>query len=69
MNVLAFGCQPDDVEAYCAGTLAKCIKRGDKVIVCDVSSGNLGHVLIPPDELRIIRANEAKKQVRWLALK
>ena len=60
MNVLEIGCHPDDVEIACAGTLAKCVKRGDKVIVAHVSSGNLGHVVIPPDELRIIRAKEAK---------
>ena len=28
MNVLAIGCHPDDVEIACAGTLAKCVKRG-----------------------------------------
>ena len=61
MNVLAIGCHPDDVETACAGTLAKCVKRGDKVIVCHASTGNLGHVIIPPDELTIIRENEAKK--------
>lgn len=61
MNVLAIGCHPDDVEIACAGTLAKCVKRGDKVIVCHVSTGNLGHVIIPPDELTEIRANEAKR--------
>ena len=61
MNVLAIGCHPDDVEIACAGTLAKCVKRGDKVIVCHVSTGNLGHVIIPPDELTIIRAGEAKR--------
>ena len=61
MNVLAIGCHPDDVEIACAGTLAKCVKRGDRVTVCHVSTGNLGHVVIPPDELAVIRANEAKK--------
>ena len=61
MRVLAIGAHPDDIELACSGTLAKCVKRGDTVIVCHVSSGNLGHVVIPPDELRIIRANEAKK--------
>lgn len=61
MNVLAIGCHPDDVEIACSGTLAKCVKRGDKVTVCHVSTGNLGHVIIPPDELTVIRANEAKK--------
>ena len=61
MRVLAIGAHPDDIELACSGTLAKCVKRGDTVIVCHVSSGNLGHVVIPPDELQIIRANEAKK--------
>ena len=61
MNILAIGCHPDDVEIACSGTLAKCVKRGDKVIVCHVSNGNLGHVIIPPDELAVIRKNEAKK--------
>lgn len=61
MNVLAIGCHPDDVEIACAGTLAKCVKRGDKVIVCHISTGNLGHVIIPPDELTEIRRKEAEK--------
>ena len=61
MRVLAIGAHPDDIEIFCAGTLAKCVKRGDVVIACHVSSGSLGHMVIPPDELRPIRANEAKK--------
>ena len=60
MNVLAIGCHPDDVEIACSGTLAKCAKRGDRVIVCHASTGNLGHVIIPPDELTKIRAEEAR---------
>ena len=60
MNILAIGCHPDDIEISCAGTLAKCVKRGDKVIVCHVSNGNLGHVIIPPDELAVMRKQEAK---------
>ena len=61
MRVLAIATHPDDIEIGCSGTLAKCVQRGDTVIVCHVSSGNLGHVLIPPEELRGIRANEAKR--------
>ena len=61
MRILAIGAHPDDIEIACSGTLAKCVQRGDTVIVCHVSSGNLGHVVIPPDELRVMRANEAKK--------
>lgn len=61
MNVLAIGCHPDDIEISCCGTLAKCVKRGDKVTVCHVANGNMGHEIIPPDELREIRAKEAKR--------
>ena len=61
MNVLAIGCHPDDIEINCAGTLAKCVKRGDNVTVCHVCNGNLGHVLIEPDELAEIRKGEARK--------
>ena len=61
MNVLAIGAHPDDIEIACSGTLAKCVKRGDKVIVCHASTGNLGHVIIPPDELTKIRAEEARR--------
>ncbi len=60
MNVLAIGCHPDDIEIACCGTLAKCVKRGDKVTVCHVANGNMGHEIIKPDELRVMRAGEAK---------
>lgn len=60
MNVLAIGCHPDDIEISCSGTLAKCVKRGDKVTVCHVANGNMGHEIITPEELRIIRAKEAQ---------
>jgi len=59
MNVLVFSAHPDDMEIACAGTLIKCIKRGDKVTVCHVCNGNMGHLVIPPDELRKIRREEA----------
>ena len=61
MNVLAIGCHPDDVEISCAGTLAKCVKRGDKVTVCQIANGNMGHAIIQPDELRTIRIEEARR--------
>ena len=60
MNVLAIGCHPDDVEINCAGTLAKCVKRGDNVTVCHVCNGNLGHVIIEPNELGEMRKSEAR---------
>jgi len=60
MNVLAVGCHPDDIEVACAGTLAKYVKQGSKVIMCHVTNGNLGHKIIEPDELREIRIKEAQ---------
>lgn len=61
MRVLAIGCHPDDIEIACAGTLLKCVQRGDEVYVCHLSSGNLGHVVIPPQELIKLRKQEAKE--------
>ena len=49
------------MELACAGTLLKCKERGDRVVVCHLSSGNLGHVIIPPDELTVMRAKEAER--------
>ena len=60
MNVLAIVAHPDDMEFCCAGTLAKCVKRGDRVICCHVSSGSLGSVTIPPEELRPMREKKEK---------
>ena len=61
MNVLAVGAHPDDIEISCSGTLAKCIKRGDKVTVCHVANGNMGHEIISPEDLREMRIGEARK--------
>ncbi|NLJ41975.1 MAG: hypothetical protein GX352_10285 [Clostridiales bacterium] len=61
MNVLAIGCHPDDLEIACAGTLAKYVKGGHKVFVCHVANGNMGHVIIKPDELAVIREKEAAR--------
>ena len=61
MKVLAIGCHPDDIEIGCAGTLAKYKKLGHEVTVVHVCNGNLGHVIIEPEELGKMRIEEAKK--------
>ncbi len=61
MRVLAIGCHPDDIEIACAGTLAKYKNRGDDVTICHVANGNLGHKILRPKELAVIRKQEAKK--------
>jgi len=61
MRVLAIMCHPDDMELSCSGTLIKCKQRGDTVIAFHAANGNLGHVVIEPEELAVIRAAEARK--------
>ena len=55
MKVLAVGCHPDDLEIACSGTLRKYVEQGAEVYMCHVANGCLGHVVIEPDELRVIR--------------
>jgi LmbE family N-acetylglucosaminyl deacetylase len=61
MNVLVISAHPDDVEINCAGTLKKFIDRGDKVTMCNLCNGDLGHTVIQPAELGQIRLQESKK--------
>lgn len=41
-DILAFGAHPDDVELGCGGTLAKLIAEGKKVVIVDLTQGELG---------------------------
>jgi len=61
MTVLAIMCHPDDMELDCGGTLLKYKAQGHRVVVCHGANGNMGHFEIMPDELRCIRAEEAKR--------
>ncbi len=60
-TVLVISCHPDDMEIACAGTLLKCKERGDKVVICHLCNGNMGHEIIPPEELAPMRIEEARK--------
>jgi len=60
MNILAIGAHPDDLEISCGGTLIRYVRQGHKVSMCCVSSGDMGHAIIMPDELRQIRRSEAE---------
>ncbi len=61
MNVLAIGCHPDDLEIACGGTLAKYARNGDKVFMCHIANGSMGHKVIEPEDLKEIRRREAQK--------
>ena len=60
MRVLAVGCHPDDLEIAAGGTLAKYASEGHEVYICHVANGDMGHVVIDPEELKRIRAEEAR---------
>ena len=63
-RVLVVTAHPDDMEIYCAGTLLKCLARNDEIYTCHLSSGSLGHVVIPPQELILQRKREAENATR-----
>jgi LmbE family N-acetylglucosaminyl deacetylase len=42
MRVLAIGAHPDDIEIYCAGTLAKHVSRGDECFFLVLTDGSRG---------------------------
>ena len=42
VDILAFGAHPDDVELGAAGTIIKSVKAGKKVVVIDLTEGELG---------------------------
>lgn len=58
MNVLALGAHPDDLELLCGGTLAKYALRGDKVTMCSLTNGNMGHPEYKPDDMARVRKAE-----------
>ena len=60
LNVLAIGAHPDDVEISCAGTLARYASGGHAVTIAVFTSGNMGDLDIPPDELAATRGTEAE---------
>ena len=64
MRVLAVGCHPDDLEIACGGTLRKYVEQGAEVYTCHVANGNLGHVIIEPEPLAAMRAEEFEEVSR-----
>ena len=42
VDILAIGAHPDDVELGCSGTIAKEISAGKKVVIIDLTKGELG---------------------------
>jgi LmbE family N-acetylglucosaminyl deacetylase len=60
MNILAIGAHPDDVELTCSGTLARYAEQRHTIFIAVFTSGNMGDLTVPPDELGRIRKTEAE---------
>lgn len=64
MNILAVGSHPDDLEISCGGTLIRYVQAGHKVSMCTISTGDMGHVVMMPDELVKVRREESEAAAR-----
>jgi LmbE family N-acetylglucosaminyl deacetylase len=58
-RILAIGAHPDDIDLGCAGTLARCVERGDSVTIAVACLGDSASCGLPPDELARVRSREA----------
>ncbi len=68
-NILAVGAHPDDLELNCAGTLARYAAAGDRVFMAVFTSGNMGDLNVPPDELAETRRREAEASAAIIGAK
>jgi N-acetylglucosamine malate deacetylase 1 len=65
-RILAVGAHPDDIEILCAGTLARCRERGDDIVICVATNGNMGSMTHVPEALAEIREAEARASAAHL---
>jgi LmbE family N-acetylglucosaminyl deacetylase len=70
---MAFEAHPDDIEHFCAGTLAKYRAAGHEIAIVSVTNGEVGSPDLPREEIAAIREAETRQsaalieaQVLWL---
>ena len=61
MRIMAFEAHPDDVEHFCAGTLAKYAARGHPVAIVCLTDGSCGSPTLGPAEIAAVREQEARR--------
>lgn len=66
LNIIAIGAHPDDIELSCAGTLARCIARGDKVTMAVSCGGDSASGDLAPEDLVKVRSAELQESARVL---
>ena len=65
-RILAIGAHPDDVEIACAGTLARCLERGDAVSLVVMCNGNSASTSLSGEELAAVRSRELEDAAQVL---
>jgi LmbE family N-acetylglucosaminyl deacetylase len=65
-RILAIGAHPDDVEFACAGTLARCLKRGDAVCMIVMCNGDSASATKGAEELVAVRSRELNEAAKVL---
>jgi len=65
LDLLAFGPHPDDIEIGVGGTIAKQVRLGHQVGLCDLTRGELGSNGTVDDRLAEARAGAAVLGVAW----
>jgi LmbE family N-acetylglucosaminyl deacetylase len=70
-RILVFSAHPDDLDFGCAGTVAKLVKQGNKIIYCIISNGEKGIHKIKSSKQAIIgiRRKEQKRAARIVGVK
>ena len=68
MNVLVIAPHPDDETIGCGGTLCLHERRGDRVAVVFLTSGELGLKQLPRDKAWALREKEARAAAKILGL-
>jgi LmbE family N-acetylglucosaminyl deacetylase len=61
MRVLAVGAHPDDLEILCGGTLARYVREGHEVVMCNATLGDRGSFEHTSEEIARIRLGEARR--------
>jgi LmbE family N-acetylglucosaminyl deacetylase len=61
VRVLAVGAHPDDLEILCGGTLARYVREGHEVVMCNATKGDRGSYEHTSEEIGRIRSGEAKR--------
>ncbi|SPE99692.1 PIG-L deacetylase family protein [Streptomyces sp. MA5143a] len=61
LKVLAVGAHPDDIELFCAGTLAHYVHQAAAVTLCVLTDGSLGSRTMRPERTASVREAEARR--------